>query len=175
MSRTLVHRGKKIQVYVETTQATDGTPLTRDLVLHPGAVAILPLVDADHVCMLRNKRPNIGETLVEIPAGTLNPGEDPDHAAERELAEETGYRAATWRKLAAFYPSPGVLSERTHLYLATDLTPGAMHLEKDEDLYPEVVDWRQAVTWVLDGTIQDAKTLVAVLLWDRLRADSKPS
>src|ERR1700736_5906545 len=118
MPHILVHSGKKIQVYVEKTQAADGTPLTRDIIVHPGAVAILPLVDAGHVCLLRNQRPNVGDTLLEIPAGTLEVGEVPDAAAVRELAEETGYRAATWRKLAAFYPSPGVISERTHLFLA---------------------------------------------------------
>jgi ADP-ribose pyrophosphatase len=169
MPRQLVHQGRKIQVFVETTAAADGTVVTRDIVEHPGAVAILPLVDPGHVCLLRNCRPNVGETLVEIPAGTLNPAEPPDRAAIRELAEETGYRAGKWRKLCAFYPSPGVLSEQTHLFLATELTPGPMHLEKDEDLEPEVVAWSQALTWALDGTIRDAKTLVAVLLWDRWR------
>jgi ADP-ribose pyrophosphatase len=169
MTRQLVHTGRKIQVYVETTQAADGSVLTRDIVVHPGAVAILPLVDDEHVCLLRNRRPNVGDTLLEIPAGTLEQSEAPDVAAVRELAEETGYRARKWRKLCAFYPSPGVLSEQTHLFLATDLTAGAMHLEKDEDLTPEVVAWSQAVAWTLDGTIRDAKTLVAVLLWDRLR------
>jgi ADP-ribose pyrophosphatase len=172
MPRQLVHAGRKIQVFVETTQAADGSALTRDIVLHPGAVAILSLVDADHLCLLRNRRPNVGATLLEIPAGTLEPGEAPEFAAVRELAEETGYRAGQWRKLCAFYPSPGVLSEQTHLFLATELTPGPMHLEKDEDLTPEVVAWSQAVAWALDGTIRDAKTLVAVLLWDRLRMTS---
>jgi ADP-ribose pyrophosphatase len=173
MARQLVHRGKKIQVFVETTAAADGSMVTRDIVLHPGAVAILPLVDAEHVCLLRNRRPNVGEgdTLLEIPAGTLEPGEAPDLAAVRELAEETGYSAGRWTKLCAFYPSPGVLSERTHLYVAAELVPGPMHLEKDEELTPEVVSWSQALTWALDGTIQDAKTLIAVLLWEHgLRA-----
>jgi ADP-ribose pyrophosphatase len=169
MARTLVHRGKKIQVYVDTTPAADGSPVTRDVIVHPGAVAILPLLDGARVCLLRNNRPNVGDTLLEIPAGTLEPGEAPEAGAVRELAEETGYSAANWRKLAAFYPSPGVLSERTHLYLATDLTAGTMHLEKDEDLQPEVFSWEQAVGWALDGTIRDAKTLVAILLWDRSR------
>jgi ADP-ribose pyrophosphatase len=169
MARQLVHSGKKIQVFVETTTAPDGSEVRRDLVLHPGAVAILPLVDADRVCLVRNRRPNVGDTLLEIPAGTLEPGEAPDAAAVRELEEETGYRAGRWRKLAAFYPSPGVLSERTHLYVASELTPGQMRLEDDEDLHPEVVSWTQALAWSLDGTIRDAKTLVAVLLWDRLR------
>lgn len=169
MSREIVHRGRKIQVAVETTHLEDGQKVIRDIVIHPGAVAILPMVDADHVCLLRNRRPVVGTTLIEIPAGTLEPGEQPDLAAIRELAEETGYRAGAWRKLSEFYPSPGVLSERTHLYLASDLTPGKMNLENDEDLEPEVVAWRDALAWALDGTICDAKTLVALLLWDRLR------
>jgi ADP-ribose pyrophosphatase len=165
MSRQLVHSGRKFQVWVETTQAADGSVITRDLVIHPGAVAILPLVDAEHVCLVRNYRATIGDTLVEIPAGTLETGEDPDRAAQRELAEETGYRAARWGKLGVFYPSPGVLSEQMHLYVASELTTGPMHLEKDEQLEPQVVPWSQLVKWAHDGTICDAKTLVAVLWW----------
>src|SRR5437762_3538121 len=124
MSRQIIYRGRKIQVAVETSVSANGQSIQRDVVIHPGAVAILPLVDEGYVCLLRNQRPIVGETLWEIPAGTLEPGEAPEHAAERELAEETGYTARTWRKLAEFYPSPGVLSERTHLYVATGLTPG---------------------------------------------------
>jgi ADP-ribose pyrophosphatase len=150
---------------VENTEAADGSVITRDLVIHPGAVAILPLVDAEHVCLVRNYRAAVGDTLLEIPAGTLEPAEAPDTAAQRELAEETGYRAAQWRKLGVFYPSPGVLSEQMHLYVATGLTPGPMHLEKDEKLEPQVVPWSQVVAWAHDGTIRDAKTLVAVLWW----------
>ena len=86
------------------------------------------------------------------------------------MAEETGYTAAHWDKLAAFFPSPGVLSERTHLFLAEDLTPGPMNLELDENLTPQIVTWKDAVAWALDGTIRDAKTLVGILLWDRLRS-----
>src|SRR5262249_33660571 len=133
------------------------------------AAAILALPDQGHVCLLRNERPVVGKTLLEIPAGTLDPSESPDLAARRELAEETGYRARSWRKLAQFFPSPGVLSEQTHLYLARDLTPGPRQLERDEKLEPTIVRWEDAVTWALDGTIEDAKTLVAILLWDRLR------
>jgi ADP-ribose pyrophosphatase len=169
MTRQVVFRGRKIEVALDTTVMPNGRTVQRDVVLHPGAVAILPMVDADHICLLRNNRPIVGERLLEIPAGTLEPGEVPDKAAVRELLEETGYQAARWRKLAAFYPSPGVLSERTHLYLAEELTPGPSDLEDDEDLHAEVVSWPQAVAWALDGTIRDAKTLVGILLWDRLR------
>jgi ADP-ribose pyrophosphatase len=169
MTRQLVHTGKIIKVYVETTTAPDGSIIRRDIVQHPGAVAILPLVDDEHVCLLRQRRANVGGMLLEIPAGTLEPDEAPELAAVRELAEETGYRAGKWRKLCEFYPSPGVLSEITRLFVASELTPGQMQPEKDEDLAPEVVSWNQALEWALDGTIRDAKTLMAVLFWERLR------
>jgi ADP-ribose pyrophosphatase len=169
MTRRIVHVGRKIQVAVEETTGRHGSVVRRDVVIHPGAVAVLPLVDDDRVCLLRNDRPVVGEVLWEVPAGTLEPGEPVERAAERELAEETGYRAGRWHKLGEFYPSPGVLSERTHLFVAQDLTPGAMNPEPCEQLEPQVVGWAEAVAWALDGTIRDAKTLVALLLWDRLR------
>ena len=143
--------------------------MRRDLILHPGAVAILPLLDEGHVCLLRNQRPNVGETLWEIPAGTLEPDEPIEVAAVRELAEETGYTAAHLEKVAEFFPSPGVLSEKTHLFVARGLTPGPMQLEADEQLEPHTVAWEQALAWALDGTIRDAKTVMALLLWERLR------
>lgn len=169
MTRQVVFQGKKFQVAVETSVMPGGQTVTREMVLHPGAVAMLPLVDAERVCLLRNHRPAVGETLWEVPAGTLQPPEPVEAAAVRELAEETGYRAARWRQLAEFYPSPGVLSERMVLFLAEELTAGPPRPEADEQLEPCVVAWRDAVAWALDGTIRDAKTLVAILLWDRLR------
>jgi len=169
MSRTVVYTGRRIQVIIDESTNAAGEMVRKDVVLHPGAVAILPLVDAEHVCLLRNRRVSVNETLWEIPAGTLEPAEAPEHAAIRELAEETGYQVARWRKLLEFYPSPGVLSEKMHLYLAEELTPGPMHLEADEQLEPQVVAWAQAMQWAVDGTIRDAKSLVALLLWDRIR------
>jgi ADP-ribose pyrophosphatase len=170
MARQVVFRGRKIQVALETETLPDGQTVQRDVIIHPGAVAVLPVLADGAVCLVRNRRPVVGETLLEVPAGTLEPGEAPQAAAVRELAEETGYRAERWRRLTAFYPSPGVLSETTHLFVAEGLTPGAMHLERDEDLHPEVVPWPQALAWARDGTIRDAKTLVALLLWEEARA-----
>jgi len=169
VARQIVFRGRKIQVALDTTVLPSGETVQRDVVLHPGAVAILPLVDAEHVCLVRNRRPIVGETLLEIPAGTLEPHETAEQAAPRELAEETGYQAQRWRKLAVFYPSPGVLDERTHLFVAEDLTPGQQRLEKDEDMATEILSWQDAVNKTLDGSIHDAKTIIAILLWDRLR------
>jgi ADP-ribose pyrophosphatase len=169
MSRQIMFHGRKIRVAIDTIVTADGHEVRRDVILHPGAVAILPMVDPDHVCLLQNQRVAVEKTLWEIPAGTLEPNEPPEVAAVRELAEETGYRAKSWRKLHAFYPSPGCLSECTHLFVAEGLTPGPMQLEHGEELEPRVVAWSDAVAWALDGTIEDAKTLVAVLLWERLR------
>lgn len=169
MTQEIVHRGRKIQVAVDHSIAANGQMIQRDVVLHPGAVAILPLVDAEHVCLLRNHRFVVHEVLWEIPAGTLEFGEAVEAAAVRELAEETGYQAKQWHKLLEFYPSPGILSERTHLFVASELTAGTMRPEADEQLEPHIVAWSEALTWVRDGTIRDAKTLLALLWWQQHR------
>ena len=129
MPREIVHIGRKIRVAVDTATAPDGTTIRRDAILHPGAVVILPVLDADHVVLLRNHRFVIGETLWEVPAGTLEPGEPLQKCAERELAEETGYTAAKWRSLGYLYASPGVLDEKLHLFIAEELTPGTAQPE----------------------------------------------
>jgi ADP-ribose pyrophosphatase len=169
MTREIVFRAKKFQVALDTGPLPDGRAAARHVVVHPGAVVILPVLDARHVCLLRNYRPAVSEELWELPAGTLEPGEAPERAAARELAEETGYRADRWRKLREFYPSPGILSEKMHLYLAEGLTAGPPRLEADEHIEAKVVPWPDALAWALDGTIRDAKTLVALLTWERLR------
>lgn len=169
MPRTIVHVGRKIQVALDTEVLADGSQIRRDVVLHPGAVAILPLLDADRVCLLWNQRPVLGMTLWEIPAGTLEPNEPPAEAAVRELAEETGYRAGKWTKLTELIPSPGVLSEVIHLFLAEELTPGPMQLEADETIEPKTVPFQEALSWAMDGTIRDAKTLIALFWLERLR------
>src|SRR5688572_17255715 len=111
MSRTYAYRGKKIDLALETVKLPNGRSALREIVVHPGAVVIIPMVDDKRVCMVKNRRFAVGKTLLELPAGTLDPGEAPKTTAVRELAEETGYRAKRWRKLAEFYTSPGILTE----------------------------------------------------------------
>lgn len=147
----------------------DGQLHTRDIIHHPGAVTILPMIDDDHVCLIRNRRVAVGKTLIELPAGTLDAGEDPRHTAERELIEETGYRAARIEKLCEFYMSPGVLDERMYLFLAEGLTAGATELEATEEIETLVVAWDEALDLVLRNEIQDSKSMVGILYYDRIR------
>ncbi len=145
----------------------DGAPRSRATIQHPGAVVILPLVDPETVCLIRNYRVAVRETVVELPAGTLEPSEDPRLAAHRELAEETGYRAASLEPLALWLMSPGILNERMHVYLATGLVAGELDLQPGETIEPLLVAWSEALDMVRLGQIQDAKTVAALLFHDR--------
>jgi ADP-ribose pyrophosphatase len=145
----------------------DGQTVRRDLILHPGGVVILPVLDAEHICLIRNRRFAVEQELWELPAGTLDPGEEPLLTAQRELREETGYEARQWRKLLHFYPSPGFLNEVLHVYLAQDLTAGLAEPEAGEELQAHTVPFAQALAWTRDGTITDGKTLIALLWWEK--------
>lgn len=169
MKYKILHQGRRIQVALHETTLEDGTLIRRDVVLHPGAVAILPIFEDGSICLLRNHRFIFETTLWEIPAGTREPGEAPDVTAHRELAEETGYTCATLEKIAEFIPSPGVMSEVIHVYVAHGLKAGPMRPEADEQLEPVRVSWSDALDWVVNGTIRDAKTITAILLEDRRR------
>ncbi len=146
----------------------DAPELTKHVVEHPGAVVIVPALDDDRVCLIRNHRVAVGETLVELPAGTLEPPEPPATTAERELQEETGYRAERFRPLGAFYMSPGILNERMHVFLAEGLTPGDPDREPGEEIENLVVPRDEALAMAADGRIADAKTIAALFLWQRL-------
>lgn len=168
-----VYVGRRIRVEVDTLHTADGRVIRRDAIRHPGAVVILPVVDARHVVLLRNYRFVVGETLWEVPAGTVEPQETLHQCAARELQEETGYRAARWRSLGYIYASPGLLDEKLHLFIAEELTPGPAQPEPDEKLEPVVVPLVEAIRMCLDGTIRDAKTVTSLLLWERLQRDEQ--
>ena len=160
---------RRFRVVEQTVTRPDGRTASCQFVENPGAVAILPLVDDRHICLIRNRRLTVRQTLVEVPAGTCEPNETPLETARRELAEETGYRAACWEPLAEFFPSPGVLSERMHLFVASQLTPGEPQREANEEIENLVLSWDEALAMVDRGEIQDGKTIVALLAFDRRR------
>jgi ADP-ribose pyrophosphatase len=162
---------------VDTIERADGTRGERDVVWHPGAVAVLALDEEGRLLLVRQWRVPAGRAMLEIPAGTLDVHdgviEDPSVAAPRELEEETGYRAATWRKLCEFWTAPGFASELMHLYLATGLTPAeGERLGPDEDEHLELsrVTPAEARALVDEGAIADAKTMLGLLWLERLMA-----
>lgn len=166
-----VYRGKRISVSVEAVALPDGSTVQKEIIHHRGAVVMIPFLDRERVVLVRNYRVAVGETLLELPAGTIDPGEGPDATARRELEEETGYKARQWHKFREFFPSPGILTEVMHLYVAEGLEPGRQKLDPGEQLEPITMPWTELVQHCLDGMVKDGKTLVGVLLWDRLRND----
>jgi len=174
----LVHRGRYLEFRVDTIERADGTRGTRDVVRHPGAVAVLALDAGGRLLLVRQWRIPAGRALLEIPAGTLDVDdgvtEDPDVAARRELEEETGHRATTWRKLSTFWTAPGFASELMHLYLATGLDCVADEDERlapdeDERLELRRVTIDEALALVDTGEISDAKSILAILWVERMR------
>jgi ADP-ribose pyrophosphatase len=144
---------------------------SRDIVVHPGSVVVVPLVSDDEVCLIEVDRVAVGRTLWELPAGTLDRVEPLTEAARRELAEETGYRAGRIEPVGGLWMSPGILRERMHLFVARDLVPGPQALEPGERIRPSIVAWGEAVRMCLDGRIEDAKSVAAILLTDARRRD----
>ena len=147
----------------ENVTLDNGVTVNIDTLRHPGASAIVPLTDEGSVILIRQYRHSVGGYIWEIPAGTLNPGEDPTVCAARELTEETGYTAGSWRKLGEITPVPGYSDERIHLFLATDLRPAAQNLDADEVLDVHEVSFETAAAMIESGDIQDAKTICALL------------
>ena len=160
---------QKFSVVRRRRATPTGAQETRETIEHPGAVVMLPLLDDGRVCLIRNYRFGVDETLIELPAGTLEPGEDPSECAARELAEETGYTAGKLQQMHAFWMSPGILKERMHLFLATTLSLGLARPEADEQIEPLLVEWEAAVEMARTGGIHDAKTLVGLLYYERFR------
>lgn len=167
--RRVIFRGHKIDLALQPIRLNDGSIAERELVVHRGAVALVPMVDRDHVCLVRNDRYAVGKTLLEIPAGTIDPGETPEVTAARELQEETGYTAGRMEKLGEWWVAPGWANERMYLFLCEQLQPGPTAHRLDERLDLMIVSWDEAIAMVDGGRIEDAKSIAAILLCERLR------
>ncbi|PQO44441.1 NUDIX hydrolase [Blastopirellula marina] len=141
----------------------------RDVMRHPGAAVILPLVDDENVCLIKNYRIAVDQTLLELPAGTLEPNEPPELTAGRELEEETGYKADKIELLNSYYPSPGVMDEKMYVYLATGLTMHSPAREEGEEIENHVVTLSEAKAMIRDGRIADGKTIAGLLFYFEFR------
>ena len=180
VDRQVLPGGTYLTFVRDTVVTSDGIERTRDVVVHPGAVTVVAVLPDRRVLLVRQYRHASGEVLLELPAGTLDYApdgsiEEPLLAGQRELFEETGHRAGSWRKLAEFFTVPGFASELMHLYLATDVAPDPTHEgpAEDERLELEIAGLDAALRMADDGTIRDAKTLVGLYLVDRLERAGK--
>ncbi|BCG60035.1 NUDIX hydrolase [Paenibacillus sp. URB8-2] len=159
-----IFEGRVITLQVDTVTLPDGNTATREVVKHPGAVAVLALNKGKMLVVEQFRQP-MGRTEVEIPAGKLDPGEDPLEAAGRELHEETGFHSGDLFLLKSFYTSPGFADEIIHLYVTENAQSGEMSLDEDEFLVVSELTLEEAYEYIADGRIADAKTIMAVYAW----------
>lgn len=164
-----IFQAKRFYVQEVTETLADGSNLVRNIVRHPGAVVILPLVDEDQVCLIRTYRVAIDAWHLELPAGTLDKSLSPLETAHLELQEETGYRAARMNLIHTFAMSPGILDEKMYFYAAHGLTAGEVSREVGEQMDNVLLSWAEIDTLLRDKKIRDAKTLAALLWYMRYR------
>lgn len=167
-----IYEGRIIKLKVDEVLLPNGNTAKREIVNHPGAVAVIPLTDDGKLVAVRQFRKPLERTIVEIPAGKLEPGEEPLTCAIRELEEETGYVARHFEHLSSFYTSPGFADELLHVYVATGLTKGESRPDEDEFVDLVEITFEEAHELHRSGEIRDAKTVVALFAWEnqRLRA-----
>lgn len=173
VSRRSLYHGRIVDFGIESIAQPDGRTLEIEVVRHPGGAAVVALDGSGRICLLRQFRAPLEDWLWELPAGKIDPPEPPEDTARRELEEEAGLRAGTWRSLGAIVTCPGFCDEVLHLYLATDLQPAPSRPEDDE--FIEVHWWplERAVEQARSGGLSDGKTVVAVLRAQALLAAAR--
>jgi len=160
----VVYNGNMLTVYCDTVELPNGKKAGREFIHHPGAVAVVPITPEGNIVLVRQYRYPVGKVMLEVPAGKLDKGEDPDDCARRELEEETGYVAQRIKRLSSIYTTPGFTDEVIHLYVAEQLTLTAQCPDEDEFLDVEVYTKEQIRMMINDGTINDGKSMLALLL-----------
>jgi len=165
VNRTVtLHQGRVFNLVKENYTLENGVTSEMDFIQHPGAAAMVPLLNDQEVVLIKQYRHAIREFIWEIPAGTLDAGETPLNCAKRELVEETGYSADDWHRLGTITPVPGCSNERIHIFLASDLKPAEQQLDDDEMLNVHPVQLNDALQMILAGEISDGKTISGLFL-----------
>lgn len=163
--RETLHVGPRLRLVRHWLPGRDGDLHPRDVVEHPGSVLILPLRDDGRVVFIHNHRPTVPHPLLELPAGTLEPGEEPERAAGRELEEETGHRAGVLEPLSTLYLAPGTTDERMHVFVARQLTETRQRLDPSERIEVTLLAPQEVDDLILRGALEDAKSVAAWLSW----------
>ena len=163
-----IYNGRVVHLFRDTVTLPNGKQSVREVIRHSGAVCVIPITDAGEVVMVRQFRYPFATTLLEIPAGKMEQGENALACAMRELSEETGAQAEEWTELGVVYPSVAYLDEKIYMYLARGLTFGQTHTDEDEFLNVERHPLGEVLNGVLQGDIPDGKTQIAILKACRL-------
>jgi len=164
LSTEQIYAGKIVNLRRDTVRLPNGKEASREVVEHPGAVAVVPVLPDGRVLMVRQFRHPVGRVLLEIPAGKLDAGEDPDVCARRELEEETGHRAGSLERRASIFTGPGFTNEMIHMYIADDLVKTAVNPDEDEFLEVRAYELSELRRMIRDGRICDAKTIAGIYL-----------
>lgn len=173
--RRCLHRGRVFELVSENITLENGVTTDMEFIHHPGATAIIPLLDATTVILIKQYRHSLRQSIWEVPAGTLEPGEDAGSCAKRELAEETGFRAGNWHRLGQITPLPGYSDERIHLFAATGLRPSKQNLDADEILKVHEIKLDTAMEMIGAGEIQDGKTIAGLFLARQWLRENRPA
>ena len=163
-SRKTIHVGRVFSLVSENYTLENGVTSEMDFIRHPGAAAMVPMINSTDVILIKQYRHAIREFIWEIPAGTLDPEESPQNCARRELIEEIGYAAASWQQLGTITPLPGCSDECIHIFLATDLKSAEQNLDDDEMLRVHRLNLEDALQMILAGDISDGKTISGLFL-----------
>ena len=161
---TPIYQGKIISLQVDEVELPNGEIAKREIVKHPGAVAVIALHEGKMIVVEQYRKP-LEKSQVEIPAGKLEPGENPLEAAKRELEEETGFACGSIQHVSSFYTSPGFADELLHLYVAEQLSVGHLNPDDDEFIACTSISLEEAKALIANGRISDAKTIIAVYAW----------
>ncbi|MCU0479976.1 MAG: NUDIX hydrolase [Anaerolineae bacterium] len=163
LDRQPIYHGRVVKLDLVTVTLPDGQSSQREIITHPGAVAIVALDEAQNVLMVRQFRLAAGRVMLEIPAGTLEPNEAPLICAERELQEETGYKPRQLEPIGGIFVAPGYTTEYIHLFRASDLVESRLEMDSDEFIEVVKIPFQQALDMVDNGEIQDAKSIAGLL------------
>ena len=163
-SQTTLHQGRVFRLVNETYSLGNGVTSDMDFIQHPGAAAMVPMLNQSEVVLIKQYRHAIREFIWEIPAGTIDPEESAIHCAKRELIEEIGYSANDWHQLGTITPLPGYSDERIHIFLASELQPANQNLDDDELLNVHSMELSKALEMIFSGEIQDGKTISGLFL-----------
>ena len=163
-SHTTLHQGKIFSLVKENYTLDNGVTAEMDFIQHPGAAAMVPMLNQTDVILIKQYRHAIREFIWEIPAGTLDTRESAINCAKRELVEEIGYSASEWHQLGTITPLPGCSNERIHIFLALDLRPAEQHLDEDEMISVKILKFDNALKMISTGEISDGKTISGLFL-----------